>query len=195
MAEPGFAGHDPSMKHLILMSLGFSSLTAVAAEPAPDAPKPLELRSAQAATLLTTGFQTGWLVGTKLWVSPVRNQLAFPEYAEVQGGFNDTIGPVAPFMMTGTALVNVAPLIALRREPKKPAFVLHAVGFLFNAAILVPTLALNVPVNDQTSQWTADQTPPEDWQDLRQQWETGHTIRASFAVAGLLANTVGTFWE
>src|SRR5688500_5792185 len=99
----------------VIAALVFGTSIATAEQPEG---KPLELKVAQGATLVTSGFQAGWLVGTKLWVSPVRQDLDFPEYARVQGGFNDTIGPVAPFMMAGTALVNVTPLLLIR-PPKK----------------------------------------------------------------------------
>lgn len=147
-----------------------------------------ELKVAQGATLVTNGFTAGWLVGTKLWVSPLRNELSFPEYAILQGGLNDTIGPVAPYVMGGTTVVNVAPLVLIRR-PKKLSFLLHSAGVLLNSGVIVTTAALNVPVNEQTKTWTADQEAPEDWEALRRQWETGHSIRATLSLAAFAANT------
>ena len=152
------------------------------------------IRISQAVNLAVNGITAGWLVGTKLWVSPLRQDYAFPEYARVQSGLNDTAGGGAPALMTANILANVPPLIMIR-DPKRPSFWLHSAGLLMNIALVVTTIAINVPVNDQTSTWKPEQTPPADWMDLRDRWETGHTIRSLLSVGSLISNATAFAFE
>jgi uncharacterized membrane protein len=48
------------------------------------------------------------------------------------------------------------------------------------------TLAVNLPINADQLDWTA-QSPPSDWTDVRDRWQTAHAVRT---IAGVLAFAV-----
>jgi uncharacterized membrane protein len=175
--------------------LSASLKDAPPAEPIPT--KSAGFRIARFANIFLTGAQTGWFVGTKLWVSPVREDMTFPEYANYQSGVNATAGPVQPILMTATALSNIPPLVldGSFRRYKEPAFILTSVGLVLNIAVIVTTLVGNVPVNDQTEGWTPQQTPPANWMALREQWETAHTVRSIFSTGAFLTNLAAVVIE
>lgn len=137
-----------------------------------------------------TGLQAGWLVGTKLWVSPIREGQNGADWIELQGAMNHTVGPVAPIMMAGAAGTNVAPLAidAIDLDVGNISFVLASAGFVFNSTIIATTLIGNVPVNNVTGPAYENGTVPANFQALRSQWETYHTVRAVLSVLALAAN-------
>jgi hypothetical protein len=98
------------------------------------------------------------------------------DWVRIQGEFNRTIGPVAPFIIGTTVVANAAPLIFDHDFKKAPAW-LTALGLALNVASIVTTMIGNVPVNDVTESANPD-APPADWRDLRSRWETFHTARS-----------------
>jgi uncharacterized membrane protein len=54
---------------------------------------------------------------------------------------------------------------------------------------LVITLAVEVPIDNQISTWTAA-TLPGDWRSVQSRWELFHTIRTFMSIAALAAVTV-----
>jgi hypothetical protein len=170
-------------------------LTLLAAEPGPaadsvDAVKKGPDWPAGAARLTSTflsGFQSGWLVGSKLWVSPVREGYQDGgEWIRLQGSLNHTVGPAAPIMMGSAALGNLLPLL-FDHDLRKISTWLTILGGVFNGAIIVSTMIGNVPVNNITA--VADPAnPPANWQQLRSQWETFHTVRSVFSVTAFTLN-------
>ncbi len=156
------------------------------AEPASSRPN-TALRVARLANVLTNGLQAGWFLGTKLQVSPVREDLDGSDWIRFQGNFNRTIGPIAPFVMVSTAGANALPLL-LDRDFRKVSFWINAAGFVLNVACIVTTVIGNVPVNDVTS--TADPNqPPANWRELRSQWESFHTLRTVMSTTAFALNT------
>jgi len=49
--------------------------------------------------------------------------------------------------------------------------------------VFVLTLAVNLPINSDQLDWNA-LSPPTDWTDVRDRWQTAHAVRT---VAGVLA--------
>lgn len=63
------------------------------------------------------------------------------------------------------------------------AFSFMAASAFFTGVVLVITLACNVPINNQVSDWTAGSAPPT-WCVVRDRWLKFHSIRT---VAGVIA--------
>jgi hypothetical protein len=161
-------------------------LTLLAAEPVKNEPN-WPASAARLTSTFLSGFQSGWLVGTKLWVSPLRESYQDGgEWIRLQGALNHTVGPAAPIMMGSAAIGNLLPLL-FDRDFRKISTWLTVLGAVFNGAIIASTMIGNVPVNNITS--VADPAnPPANWQQLRSQWEAFHTARSVFSVAAFTLN-------
>src|SRR5688572_19334783 len=149
--------------------------------PAPRRSRPRWVDGSVTAThfeaTLISGLNAGFLLGTKLFVSPVREGYDGEAWIRLQGDLNATIGPYAPVFMTAAIVLNVPPLIFDFERADQPAYILTAVALALNLATVIVTAILNVPVNDVTM--SADPLdPPANWRELRDQWELGHTIRS-----------------
>jgi hypothetical protein len=50
---------------------------------------------------------------------------------------------------------------------------------------LVPTLAINVPINIATGRWDA-KNPPANWKQTRNKWEWGQAVRSWLLLIGFV---------
>src|SRR5438552_7596631 len=57
------------------------------------------------------------------------------------------------------------------------------IGTLLLTVSMVTTLLVNVPIDNQIKVWTLN-SMPSDWSQIRDHWETFHTIR-TLIIAGL----------
>jgi uncharacterized membrane protein len=87
------------------------------------------------------------------------------------------------------------------RRPALRRFVGHYLEIVVAAAagmvvlgpvesILVITLAVEVPIDNQIEAWTAA-TLPGDWRSIQSRWELWHTVRTFASIAAVIAVTVG----
>jgi hypothetical protein len=51
--------------------------------------------------------------------------------------------------------------------------------------MVVYTVLLPVPINNQIARWKADSLPAN-WRELRRRWDTLHAIRVGFLVVALI---------
>ena len=77
-------------------------------------------------------------------------------------------------------------------KTNKTVFWLFAISFVLMLVTLIITVAVEVPIDNQIKNWTAE-TIPANWISLRQTWDEFHTIRTfasigsfGFYVAGML---------
>lgn len=83
------------------------------------------------------------------------------------------------FVVAGALLSTLALTIALRRDRK--AFIFASIAFLCIAGTQVVFWTYTYPANQVTNNWTM---LPENWEELRRQWEYSH---ATSAVLNLVA--------
>jgi uncharacterized membrane protein len=89
-------------------------------------------------------------------------------------------GPMSVLMPA--ALVSL--LIVLFRSRRIAAFNLALASLALMAGALVVTLTVNVPIDVEINQWTANTLPP-DWTTTPDRWEFYHTVRTFASVAAL----------
>lgn len=83
------------------------------------------------------------------------------------------------FVVAGALLSTLALTISLRR--KRRAFILALIAFLCIAGTQVVFWTYTYPANQATKNWTM---LPENWEELRRQWEYSH---ATSAILNLIA--------
>lgn len=77
-------------------------------------------------------------------------------------------------VLFGALIANLALALLLRRRGGVP-FILAALAFCCVAVTLVVFFLWTYPANQATSNWT---TIPDDWEQLRRQWEYSHAANA-----------------
>jgi hypothetical protein len=80
-------------------------------------------------------------------------------------------------------LANLALSLAERRRDRSAARWALAAALLIAASLAI-FFAFVFPANQATANWTA---MPENWEELRRQWEYGHAINAGILFLALLA--------
>ena len=102
------------------------------------------------------------------------------------------LAPVMPFLMPA-AILSIVPVLVLSFHQRPQTFYFTLVGFaLFIVALLV-TLIVEVPIDNRIKTWTVA-TIPDNWQQLRDRWETFHVVRTAASVAGLLLLLIGALF-
>jgi uncharacterized membrane protein len=96
-------------------------------------------------------------------------------------------------LMSVTALISLGMLYVLFKKRSAP-FYLTLSGFLCLIAVLLITLLVNVPIDNQIKNWTV-QTLPTDWQDIRDRWELFHTLRTFISLASLGLVLAAALWQ
>lgn len=104
--------------------------------------------------------------------------------------------PMRIIMPSGIILMFLA--LWFNRKERGVAFTLGIVSLALIIAVLLITLIVLVPIDNEIKEWTAS-TIPSHWTELRQKWDLFHSIRtfaslASFACFSLFilmnANTM-----
>jgi len=85
----------------------------------------------------------------------------------------------------GALAANLALAFAVRRQPAPSWLALTA--FILVAATLAIFFTWTWPANQATANWTL---VPENWRELRTQWETAHAVNAVLTFLALCAVTL-----
>lgn len=135
---------------------------------------------------------TGVFWGTWLGLSRSMSTLSAQTFIEVGHAMIGNLGTIMALLMPAAILATLPVLYLLyRRRPK--AFYATLVGMMLFVVALLITLLVEVPLDNQFSQWTVT-TLPADWQQLRDRWEWFHAIRSWLAVVGLALLLAGAFF-
>ena len=98
----------------------------------------------------------------------------------------DNLGTVMAVLMISTAVIGLVVVVALFMRRSAAAAWLAMIGLALLGAVLVVTLAVEVPIDNRIATWTVD-TLPTDWMDIRARWSDFHTLRTFLSLAGVAA--------
>jgi hypothetical protein len=101
-------------------------------------------------------------------------------------------GPIMAVLMPATVIATgLAAALAYRRGSSGGALLLVAFACFLGAT--ATTLLVNVPLDELMAGWTLA-TLPADWTQVRDRWETYHTVRTFLTLAGLAAMLAGSLF-
>lgn len=109
--------------------------------------------------------------GAHLAELPGKIQLAREQYFTVQGIYHGWA--LFGIVLFGVLIADIV-LAVLQRRRRGP-FWFAVLAFLLMAASLAVFFTWTYPANQATANWTV---VPENWQELRRQWEYGHAASA-----------------
>jgi hypothetical protein len=96
------------------------------------------------------------------------------------------LAAVMAVLMVAAGVAGVLTVALLFRGGSRVGAGLALAGLLLMVAVLVVTLAVEVPLDNRIRTWTVA-TLPSDWQGLRERWAAFHTLRTFLALGSVAA--------
>jgi uncharacterized membrane protein len=149
----------------------------------------LTLRVWQFVNIFLSALVAGVFWGP--WLGLSRSIASFPPetFLAIGKTMIGNLAPVMPILMLAAITSTLPVLVILYRRRSKALFPMVIAFGLFISALMI-TLIVEVPIDNQIKQWSAGSLP-ENWQQLRDRWETFHVMR-TFASLGGLALMLGS---
>ena len=142
------------------------------------------LKAARLANLMLAGMLTGNEFGSRVIAHPALSGLPARAHVDAEQRLTRRYGTIMPVFMT-TTLASFLPVLALEPERTSRRSLLTAGGVACYAAMLAVTLTRNVPLNNRLLELTPQDTPSEEFLELRASWDRLHTARNLLNVTGL----------
>ncbi len=113
---------------------------------------------------------------------PMLGPSSFVQFQQIQ---HVQFARMMPPLMIAALLGCLTWLFAMRSEPTRTEFWLVAAAAGSILFIVVRTLTVNVPINNQLMTWSVD-SPPTNVMQLWAPWERAHTLRTILAVCAFV---------
>jgi uncharacterized membrane protein len=136
-------------------------------------------------SIMLYALVAGVLWGT--WLSLARTMTEYDAATFLADGKHmiANLATIMPVLMIATGVTTLVVVILLFRRSAAAGWTALA-GLLALVAVIVVTLAVEVPIDDQIKTWTNATLPP-DWEEIRSRWANFHTLRTFLSLAGLAA--------
>jgi len=149
----------------------------------------MNVRVWQLVSIFLSALVTGVFWGPWLGLSRSIKTFKPDVFLAIGHRFIRNLAPVMPLLMPA-AILSIVPVLVISFHERPRTFYFTLAGFaLFSIALLV-TLIVEVPIDNRIKSWTVA-TLPQDWQQLRDRWETFHIVRTMASVAGLFLLLAG----
>ena len=143
-------------------------------------------------SLIVLGLVAGIFLATQLGQVQVQNTLDARDFTLVKHGFEVALGKVMRVLVIAAG-VSIVPLVFLLRSWGPARFVAVVIALVLWAGVIIATLVFNAPVNALAVEWNPE-APPGNWEELRDQWDRGQTIRTPLAIAAFAAIAFAAVW-
>jgi uncharacterized membrane protein len=134
--------------------------------------------------LVVTGFAACAEFGSYAFVHPVIRRLPQEHHVAVEQGLLGTFGRVMPGLMTTSVVISIAYTV-LSWDAAPATRWLSVVAAASFGAALISTAIVNVPINQATGTWDA-QNPPPEWKATRDRWEFFQGVRSWLLLLGFI---------
>ena len=141
--------------------------------------------------IAVAGTMTGNEMAVAFFVHPRVSRLDDETHVKAVQTLASGLGKAMPFWYALTLLLSLAVTFISHSTWDTSRWLALSATALF-AAMIVYSLLLPVPINDQVARWKPDSLP-SNWRALRQRWDTLHAIRVgilTFALLLLIASCV-----
>jgi hypothetical protein len=155
------------------------------------------LKLTQFVSIMLYVLVAGVMWGT--WLSLARTMTQYDAATFLADGKHmiANLASIMEVLMISALIVGLIVVVLLLAARSNVAGWLALAGLLLMIAVLVITLAVEVPIDELIVTWTEETLPP-DWQEIRARWAAFHTLRtflslgavAAAVAAGLTLRTV-----
>ncbi len=147
------------------------------------------VRWVQFVSIMLYVLVAGVMWGT--WLSLARTMTDYDAATFLTDGKHmiENLAIIMAVLMISAVVIGLVAVVLLFRSGSAVAAWMATVGLLLMIAVLVITLAVEVPIDNLIATWT-EATLPADWQEIRARWSAFHTLR-TFVSLGAVAAAVG----
>jgi uncharacterized membrane protein len=147
------------------------------------------LKCVQFVSIMLYVLVAGVMWGT--WLSLARTMTNYDAATFLTDGKHmiENLATIMAVLMISAVVIGIVVVVLLFRSRSRVAGWLTTIGLLLMIAVLVITVAVEVPIDNLIATWT-EATLPKDWQEIRARWSAFHTVR-TFLSLGAVAAAVG----
>ena len=147
------------------------------------------VRWVQFVSIMLYVLVAGVMWGT--WLSLARTMTDYDVATFLTDGKHmiENLAIIMAVLTISAVVIGLVAVVLLFRSGSAVAAWMATVGLLLMIAVLVITLAVEVPIDNLIATWT-EATLPADWQEIRARWSAFHTVR-TFVSLGAVAAAVG----
>jgi len=138
----------------------------------------------QIAAIVVAGTMTGNEIAVAVFFHPRISRLEDAVHVQAAQTLARALGAVIPFLYALTFLLSLAAAFLAHPTWSRPWWLTLGSAALF-AIMIVYSVLLPVPINNQIAGWRPDSLPAN-WRQLRRRWDTLHAIRVGFLVVALI---------
>jgi hypothetical protein len=142
------------------------------------------IHALEVAAIVVAGTLTGSELTVAVFFHPRIGRLEDVVHVQAVQALAKVFGTVMPFWYALTFLLALAVTFVAHATRSTPWWLALASTVLF-ALIIVYSVLLPVPINNQVVRWQPDSLPTN-WRDLRRRWDLLHAIRVVFLVVALV---------
>ena len=145
---------------------------------------PTAIHTLETIAIVVAGTMTGNEIAVAVFVHPRLSRLDDAVHVRAVQTLAIGLGAAMPFWYALTFLLSLATTFFAHLTWDTPRWLALAAASLF-AAMIVYTVLLPVPINNQVARWQPGSLPAN-WRELRRRWDTLHVIRVGFLVVALV---------
>ena len=150
----------------------------------------LAVRATEFVAIFLQVLVVGAFWGSWIGLSRSIDTLTPGTFVEVGHVMMADYGPIMSVLMPAAILFTLISTVLVYNRRATAGYLLF-VGFTCVVAATAITLLVNVPIDTMMAGWTHATLPP-DWTQIRDRWETFHTVRTFLSLGGLAATLVGS---
>ncbi len=153
----------------------------------------MKLRAVQYITIFLLVLVAGVFWGNWFSLSRSISSLAQETFLTI-GKVMIHILAVPMSILMPVAILSTIILLFLLPDKKSKIYYAVLLGFLLLIITTFITVFIEVPIDNQITKWTVA-TLPQNWEQLRDQWEFYHTLRTFTALASFAFIFLGVFQQ
>jgi len=142
------------------------------------------IQALEIAAIVVAGTMTGNEIAVAVFFHPRISRLDDAVHVRAAQTLARGLGAAMPFWYALTFLLSLGVIFFAHATWSTPRWLAFGAAALF-AAMIVYTVLLPVPINNQVARWRPDSLPAN-WRELRRRWDTLHAIRVGFLVVALV---------
>jgi uncharacterized membrane protein len=144
------------------------------------------LKLTQFLSIMLYVLVAGVMWGT--WLSLARTMTEYDAETFLADGQHmiSNLASIMEVLMISALVVGLVVVVLLFSARSTVAAWLALAGLLLMIAVLVITLAVEVPIDNLIASWTVATLPP-DWQEIRARWAAFHTLRTFLSLGAVAA--------
>ena len=144
------------------------------------------LKWVQFVSIMLYVLVAGVMWGT--WLSLARTMSSYDAATFLTDGKHmiKNLATIMAVLMISAVVIGIVVVVLLFRSRSTVAAWLATIGLLLMIAVLVITVAVEVPIDNLIATWT-EATLPKDWQEIRARWSAFHTVRTFLSRGGVAA--------